>query len=481
MTARRPCPPAPGPLERYAASFDDLFGNVAQRRSFRAYLQGLLLPHDRHKTLTGLAGAEPVAQAQAPEVQRLQFFLSESSWDAEALNTRRLELVLGDPATTSHDRGVLVLDDSGDRKKGRHTAHVGRQYLGSVGKIDNGIVAVSSLWADERLYYPLHVVPFTPGRWFPKGDKDSAYRTKPQLAVQLIDAALAAGVCFRAVVADCGYGASTTLEEALWGAEVPYVLALRPSKGTWAPLDQPHTPEEATQALRWHGPTAPGDWAPIERTFHDGHAEIWWAAELTLGGYGPARHVRLVVATSDPATLPEVSTWYLATNLPRPGSPGAVHAGVEPADLAEVVRLYGLRNWVEQGYKQVKQELGWADFMVRSDRAIRRHWSLICCAFSFCWRTWFHDPPAPRQPGSSARADPAPGRGENRGRSPTVAAPLLAGGAAPGAGVVGSMVVPPALLAGLVGPGTPATRTAGPPGRRRRRAPVVPVSPTLTN
>ncbi len=49
------------------------------------------------------------------------------------------------------------------------------------------------------------------------------------------------------------------------------------------------------------------------------------------------------------------------------------------------MRLYGLRQWVEQGYKQVKQELGWGDFQVRSDRAIRRHWALVCCAFCFCW------------------------------------------------------------------------------------------------
>ena len=97
--------------------------------------------------------------------------LSESGWDAEALNARRVDLVLHDPVTTSHDRGVLVIDDTGDRKKGSHTQHVGRQYLGSVGKIDNGIVAVSSLWADERVYYPLHVVPFTPGRWFPKATR----------------------------------------------------------------------------------------------------------------------------------------------------------------------------------------------------------------------------------------------------------------------------------------------------------------------
>jgi hypothetical protein len=69
MGSRRPCPPAPGPLEDYAQQFDPLFSSLAQRRSFRDYLQGLLLPRDRHKTLTGLAAAEPVVGAQHREVQ----------------------------------------------------------------------------------------------------------------------------------------------------------------------------------------------------------------------------------------------------------------------------------------------------------------------------------------------------------------------------------------------------------------------------
>ena len=75
-----------GPLEEYAARFDDLFTRVAQRRGFREYLAGLLAPRDRNKTLTALAGAEPVAGAQHPAVQRLQFFLSESRWDPEQVN-----------------------------------------------------------------------------------------------------------------------------------------------------------------------------------------------------------------------------------------------------------------------------------------------------------------------------------------------------------------------------------------------------------
>jgi hypothetical protein len=55
MTERRACPAAPGPLEEYAAQFDSLFGTLAQPRGFRDYLQGLLLPRDRNKTLTALA------------------------------------------------------------------------------------------------------------------------------------------------------------------------------------------------------------------------------------------------------------------------------------------------------------------------------------------------------------------------------------------------------------------------------------------
>ena len=121
MTKRLPCPPAPGPLEEYAEQFDGSLGTLAQRRGFREYLHGLLLQRDRHKTLTGLVGTEPVVGAQAASVQRLQFFLSESPWDVEAVNRRRLELVVTDPATAPHEAGVLVIDDSGDRKAGTKT------------------------------------------------------------------------------------------------------------------------------------------------------------------------------------------------------------------------------------------------------------------------------------------------------------------------------------------------------------------------
>ena len=476
MSTRVPAPPAPGPLEEYAAEFDPLFSTLAQRRSFREYLQGLLLPRERNKTLTALAGAEPITQAQEGPVQRLQFFLSESPWELNQVTERRLELLFSHPETAPHEGGVLVIDETGDRKGGHQTDHVARQYLGSVGKVDNGIVAVSSLWADEHLYYPLHVEPYTPAERLPKGKKDPAFRTKPQLGMELVDRALALGVPFRAVVGDCLYGESVHFEGALWAAGIPYVLGLRPSRGSWAPEEAAHTPQEAAQALRWNGPEDPSDWTKVVRRFRDGHIEVWWAAELTHCGYGPENPTRLIVATTDPATLPGESTWYLATNLPAPGSPQAQKWPIAPADLEEVVRLYSLRNWVEQSYKQAKGQLGWADFQVRKDHAIRRHWELVMSAFCFCW--WERFRPRPE-------AEPVGGKRRPRSTHATHSArpgdaQYLACGVAAGSRVAGPVEHALALLAG-VEQRAPAPGTPGAIGLGWDRSAHQPLSPLLTN
>jgi SRSO17 transposase len=145
MSARLAYPPAPGPLETYAVQFDSLFHTLAGRQGFRTYLSGLLLPRDRLKTLTALAGPEPLVQAQAAEVQPLQFFVSGAQSDAALINVQRLVLLKDEPTTAPSAAAVLVIDDTGDRKDGHAIDHVARQYPGSVGKIDNGIVAVTSL------------------------------------------------------------------------------------------------------------------------------------------------------------------------------------------------------------------------------------------------------------------------------------------------------------------------------------------------
>lgn len=91
---RLPMAPSPGPLEEYATRFDVLFrARRAQREgSRRRCLEGLLLPAERDKTLTALANTEPAAGAQRREAQSLQWFSSESGWDPEKIDRRRLEL-----------------------------------------------------------------------------------------------------------------------------------------------------------------------------------------------------------------------------------------------------------------------------------------------------------------------------------------------------------------------------------------------------
>src|SRR5260370_11972827 len=97
-TGRGPCPAVPGPLEGYAARFDDLFGVLAQRRGFREYLAGLLGPRDRNKTLTALAGAEPGAGARLAAGHPLHFFFSESRGDAEPVHPPPLDALAPAPA-----------------------------------------------------------------------------------------------------------------------------------------------------------------------------------------------------------------------------------------------------------------------------------------------------------------------------------------------------------------------------------------------
>ena len=279
------------------------------------------------------------------------------------------------------------------------------------------MVTVTTVWADERVYYPVHAVPYTPAKYFAKGKNDPEFRTKLAIGADLAVRARAAGFAFEAVVADRAYGDQDGFRAGLAQAGLPFVMALRPRHGIWVRAEDAHTPVDAAWALAWGGPEDPGGWHPVTRTFRDGHVETWYAADAALGSWGPDGVRRLVVATADPGTLPDKATWYLVTNLPRPGGPREEDSLWPAASLAGIVRIYGLRHWVEQSYKQVKDELGWADFQVRSDIAIRRHQALVNCAFSFCWSAW----PAAQPPPS-----PAPGQPAREGAAPISAVPGMA-------------------------------------------------------
>jgi hypothetical protein len=454
MTKRYPVSPAPGPLEDYAQCFDDLFGARAQRHGFRRYVEGLLLPAERNKTLTALANTEPVVGAQHKEAQSLQWFLSESGWDPKQVNRRRVKLMLEEVKTAPNEKGVLVIDEHGDRKWGKHTAHVGRQWLANIGKTESGVVSVSSLWADEKIYWPVNFEPYTPAQHFERGKEDPAFRTKLKIASELVEVAVQEeGIPFRAVVADSFYGEDEGFKQSLSELEVGYVMALKPSHAWWHRVGEIGSPWEAAVAAGegWEGERHPGDWVKVMRRFRDGHEEEWWALEVDVGPYGPQRERRAVVATTDPKELPDKATWYLATNLPHPTSSErskeeSNDQKLEAADLSEIVSLYGLRMWVEQSYKQVKHVLGWSDYQVRSDLAMRRHWQLVCCAFSFCWWAYGHLPT--EEKAETEDDDPAvesAGRGKKESSSG-----VLAAGAKSSEGVAGALCHAQSILEGVL-------------------------------
>jgi len=261
----------------------------------------------------------------------------------------------------------------------------------SIGKTDSGVVSVTSLWADESAYWPIAFEPYTPAHHFKGGKQDPTFRTKLKIARELVELSVEEGIPFRAVVADSFYGEDEDFKSSLEELGVGYVLALKPSHAWWHKIGEIGSPWEVALAASeaWKGTQDPGDWIEVVRSFRDGHEEErWWALEVDVGPYGPQRTRRAVVATTDPKELPDKATCYLVSNLPTPASERAQESDLTAADLSEIVRLYGLRMWVEQSYKQVKHALGWSDYQVRSDLAIRRHWQLVCCAFSFCW--WAH-------------------------------------------------------------------------------------------
>jgi SRSO17 transposase len=161
---RKPAAPTAEAIDRFCGHFDDLFARLAERTAVRHYLIGLLLPRERNKTLTELAALVPGADRQ-----RLHHFLHDAPWDSVALNARRLDLWRGHPDLGPHTNGVLIIDETGDRKRGRGIVLAAWQYIGKLGHTANGVVSVTSHWADGSRHVPLGVRPCRPAARLPRG------------------------------------------------------------------------------------------------------------------------------------------------------------------------------------------------------------------------------------------------------------------------------------------------------------------------
>ncbi len=154
---------------------------------------------------------------------------------------------------------------------------------------------MTSLWADERMYYPVDFEPYTLAHHFEKGKKDPQFRTKLKLAVDLGRRAVQAPIPFRAVVADSFYGEDRGVKGGLRELGVGYVLALKPSHAWWHPAEAIGSFQEAAQAAKWQSAERPGRWVKVTRMFRRIEPGLvglggchWWLRTRQAG----ARHHR---------------------------------------------------------------------------------------------------------------------------------------------------------------------------------------------
>lgn len=337
-------PRAARPTLRFVDEYCDLYAHLwPEVRSFEAfkYLHVGMISDLKRKTLPAIAKAVGLENEQG-----LHHLLTKSPWSVKRLRRTRLNLILellqGEPL-------ILLIDETGDCKKGTHTDYVKRQYIGNVGKRENGIVAVTAYGLFKGMVIPLCFEVFKPRERLKSGE---IYQTKPQIAATMIRELNSMGFHFELVLADSLYGESgSNFISVLESLTLPYIVAIRSNHGVWLPEDQDVTADA---------------WQRFTRTFSNGDSEERYRREIIYGQRGRVRYWQL---TTDPQTLPENSTVYVMSNAPA-------------IKLDEIGDAYGDRTWVEYGLKQSKDALGWADFRVTDYKQIERWWEIVMSAFT---------------------------------------------------------------------------------------------------
>jgi SRSO17 transposase len=351
---------------RFASYVEELgsaMGQADRARPLRDYCTGLILPGER-KSVEPMAARTDPARVSAQH-QSLLHFVGAGGWSDEKVLAKVSELVV--PAITKHGPiEAWIIDDTGIPKKGRHSVGVKPQYCGQLGKEANCQVAVSLSIANHFASLPVGYRLYLPKEWAEdRARRDRAgvpedirFKTKQQIALELIRRARAAGLPLGVLLMDLDYGRDSRLRTSVSALGLSYVAGIQPNVLMWAPGTGPKRPDKSLNNNGRRNGAIPGqvaeEWLLVE----------WPEGETKLSKY----------------------KYWLSTL---------------PAEISfhQLVDITKMRWRIERDYQELKQEVGLGHYEGRGWRGFHHHATLCIAAYGFLVSERAAIPPSgPRSP-----------------------------------------------------------------------------------
>jgi SRSO17 transposase len=414
---------------RFAAYVEELsrvLGHADRARPFGDYCAGLLLPGER-KSVEPMAALVSPSRVSA-EHQSLLHFVAQAPWSDAAVLGKVRELVL--PAIIEQGGPIeaWIVDDTGFAKKGAHSVGVARQYCGRLGKTDNCQTAVSLSVANHAASLPLAFGLYLPQEWADDHARrkkanvpeEVSFKTKPQIALEQIAAALEAGVPKGVVLADAAYGSNGDFREQLTAMGLTYAVGVQSNVTVWPPGVEP------LAAKAWSGrgrrPTrlrrdAERQPVSVKELAMALPATAWKEVEWREGS-NAALSSRFAAVRARPAggdfrrAEPNDVEWLLVEWPEGEAAPTKYWFSTLPEDtpLAPLVDIAKLRWRIERDYEELKSELGLSHYEGRGWRGFHHHAALCIAAYGFLIRERAALPPSAakirKQPAVSERPRP---------------------------------------------------------------------------
>jgi SRSO17 transposase len=380
-------------LDRFLEDVIAPLGRSERRRWAKIYLQGLLLDGER-KSIEPMA-----ARVGGADVQSLRQFVGQSPWAVEAVQrglARKVVDLLAEPE-------VWMIDETSFPKAGDASVGVARQYCGALGKIANCQVAVSLHWSTGEASCPLAWRLYLPEGWLATPEKRAegkipegiVYRSKNQLALDLVDQVLGWEVPGLPVVADSAYGDDFDFRAGLRERGLQYAVAVDPSAKVWTsdPAQAPVAARKATGRPRQY--PALKD-LPQAKTLLEVARELprqaWHNITWRQGTKGPmrSRFARVKVWAAHGWSRQEhparVMEWLLIEwpeGADAPCDYWLAQLGEQPVGLRRLVKTARARWRVELDYRELKEELGLDHYEGRHWLGWHHHVTLVSLAFAF--------------------------------------------------------------------------------------------------